>query len=552
MAGLDRRDLEIISFFSVVFLILASSNLGLLRTPSTYLQIMGPRDILLTFEQNKTIGSIYLLVGSNFGIGVKAYEEGNLTEISNSRFEKGDYNWQKMDVNFKTDSLRLSFESLNLKIYEIAIMDPSGERLNVLNARLEGLGSPEVQKLFDEQEFYDLPPTFISQMYFDEIYFVGAAKDYLSLREPTEWTHPPLGKLIIALGIALFSYSPFGWRIIGVVFAALMIPVIYILSKRVFKSTLAATLSVMLLSFDFLHFSMARIGTVDTYLVFLSLVSVLFFYLSYESLTTTGKPIYKSIFLGIVFFSLAFAVKWTAVFGFLGQIALMVIVGLKRLRRSDGFASVMRSIAKPVVMILISLLIGGFVYISTFIPYMLIGHSLGDVYQAQLNIYGFHTGLTAGHPFASAWWMWPFIIKPLWMFYAQLNEGMVSTIVAMGNPAVWWLGLPSIFLALWRGLKKWNHKYLFVSVLFLFQWLPHALISRALFIYHYYPAVPIMILASSGILAEYWNNPKERRFILMYLISVIAIFVLFYPVISGYPTPIWYRESLKWFRSWVF
>ena len=538
----------------MIFLILASLNLGLFRTPSTYLNIKGFRDIRLNFESKGTISSLFLLVSSDLGMGLKVSPGRNETSGNNfTRYESGYYIWRQLAVGVEADSLVLSLEGLDLKIYEIAAMGPSRERLTIESANLEGSNSSEAQKLFDEQEFFDVPPTFISQMYFDEVYFVKAARDYLDLREPSEWTHPPLGKLIIASGITLFSYSPFGWRIAGVLFATLMIPVIYLLSKRVFKSTFAAVISSVLLTFDFMHFTMARIGTVDTYLVFFSMVSALFFYMNFESLTSTGKPAYRFIFLGILFFSIAFAVKWTAVYGFVGQIALMIAVGLRNFRRTNhGLVNAVRSVSRPLAIIAASLAIGGLVYVSTYIPYMFIGHNLADVYQLQWTMFNFHAGLTAGHPFASEWWTWPFMFRPLWVFTTQVYEGVVSTITAMGNPMIWWFGFPSVSLALWRGLKKGNMPYLYVSVLFLFQWLANALIPRALFIYHYYPAVPMMILASAGILSGSWSDPKERRFIVIYLIAVVAFFIAFYPVISGYPVPVWYKDSLKWSRGWPF
>ena len=554
MAGLGKRDLLIASSFSVIFLILAALNLGLVRAPNTYLQVEGRQDIQVTFESNRTIGSLYLLTSSDSGMGLNIYVQKNDAWESDWSLDKsGYYMWKKVDLGVTVETLRLSFVSWDLKIYEIVGLSPSGDQLTIRSGHLEGSNSSDAQWLFDEQDYFENPPTFLSETYFDEIYFVRAAQDYLDLHEPFEWTHPPLGKLILALGIMAFSFSPFGWRIVGVLFAALMIPMIYLFSKKVYKSTFAAAVSSLLLTFDFLHFTMARMGTVDTYLIFFSMVSALFFYLNFESLANGGKPIYKFIFLGILSFSLSFAVKWTAVYGFVGQITLMIALGLKNFKYSNHeFLSMIKSISRSLAIILFSLVVGGLVYVSTFVPYMLIGHDPADIYQAQWSMYNYHAGLTATHPFSSEWWMWPVIVKPLWLYNTQLPQGMVSTITAMGNPVVWWFGLPFTILAIWKGLRKGEKSYLFISVLFMFQWLPYALISRTLFIYHYYPAVPMMIIASAGILSDWWRDPKERRLVQIYLVAVVAVFALFYPVISGYPIPYWYKESLQWLRSWTF
>ncbi|MHC1579913.1 MAG: hypothetical protein ACXQTZ_04615, partial [Candidatus Alkanophagales archaeon] len=93
-------------------------------------------------------------------------------------------------------------------------------------------------------------------------------------------------------------------------------------------------------------------------------------------------------------------------------------------------------------------------------------------------------------------------------------------------------------------------------------------ISRCLFIYHFIPNVPFMIFAT-----VYWLNwlcvaprhPFLRRlgrvFVAAFLVAVVALFVAFYPVISGVPVSPEYRDALRWFEykegtkawlGWVF
>ena len=197
-------------------------------------------------------------------------------------------------------------------------------------------------------------------------------------------------------------------------------------------------------------------------------------------------------------------------------------------------------------------IVGGFIYLSTYIPYLFMGRSLMDVYELQWRMLSYHSGLHVTHPYSSEWWMWPFMIKPLWLFYTELPNGLVSTITALGNPVIWWIGFPLVFLSLWRGVKEKRMEHLFLASIFLFQWIPYLFISRCLFIYHYYSNIPLMILVSSGFLSEFWGKPKNRRFVKIYLIAVVSAFILFYPVISGYPVPHWFKEALRLFRSWAF
>jgi len=551
--GIDGRDVVIMIAFSSIFLSVASFDLGLTRIPTSAWHASGGESVYLELEFHAHVTSVYVLIGDSDYLGLHLYALGPVGLVDVGFLgDGGYYEWKGLDINTTTDSLMMQFDGSG-DINEIVMIDGTKKILNISQIRCEGGDESGVGRLIDEQEYFEDPPTYLSETYFDEIYYVKTAQQYLDHEEPFEWTHPPLGKLIMALGVSVFGFSPFGWRFFGVLSATLMIPIIYIFAKAMFETRSAAVLAASLLTLDFLHFTMARIGTVDTYLVLFTLVSSLFFYMSFHRIfDERSGPDYKFIFLGIVFFSLALSVKWTALYGFVGQVFLLLAVGLVRLVRSNGVPRVSVRQFKPLIIFLGFLIVGGLIYLASFVPYMLMGHSFGDVYELQWQMYSYHAGLFATHPFSSEWWTWPLDIRPVWLYFEQLPSGIVSTITAMGNPIIWWSGLSFVLIALWRGLKKRSSPYLYIGLIFLFQWLPYAPISRPLFIYHYYPNVPVLILASAGLLAESWRDRRNRYFVLIFLIVSAAAFVLFYPVISGYPIPSWYRESLRWIRSWAF
>jgi dolichyl-phosphate-mannose--protein O-mannosyl transferase len=59
-------------------------------------------------------------------------------------------------------------------------------------------------------------------------------------------------------------------------------------------------------------------------------------------------------------------------------------------------------------------------------------------------------------------------------------------------------------------------------------------------------------VASAFLISKYWNNKWVKLLAVVYFALVVALFVLFYPVISGVPTPTSTIDSLKWAGSWVF
>ena len=113
--------------------------------------------------------------------------------------------------------------------------DPLG-RLNVspapLSARngtdLTGITVSGADALFDEQDTVPAQSTWYNSAYFDEIYHARTALEHLEGVYPYEVSHPPLGKLIIGLGIRVFGMTPFGWRFMGTLFGVCMLPILYV------------------------------------------------------------------------------------------------------------------------------------------------------------------------------------------------------------------------------------------------------------------------------------------------------------------------------------
>ena len=548
---IDRKDAAIIILLSVVFLSVATFNVGNTKIPSSKWRTR-PEMVYFNFPSNSDISTIYLFVNG----------DDNVTAVLSARVNEGwvnlgylnaggFYKWiSYSDLNAKTNELKIQFWA-GEDIYEVVFVDESGETIPVEVVRGSDPSDMDLGRLVDEQGLFEYPPTFKDHTYFDEIYFVRAAQDYLAQRESSEWTHPPLGKLILAVG-EVFSFSPFGWRFMSVVFATLMIPVVYFAGLIIFKTRFAATASAFLLVMDFMHFTMGRIGTVDTFLVFFSTVSFVFFYKNFELLVKKNKPSFLFMFLGALFASLAISVKWTSALGAAGQVFLIVFALLVQSIDVGRMVDRLRNLVKPLAMTFFSFLVGGFGYFATYIPYLASGHSLMDVYNLQWIMLNFHSTLAPSHPFASKWVTWPLLLRPMRFSLIYLPGDQVSMINAMGNPFIWWFGLAAVLIALTMVIKDRQPNFLFLVVVYLFQLLPYAFLSRDTYIYHYYPEVPVLVLLIAGVLNEFWGEPGARKYIIIYLFVVVIGFAAFYPVISGYPAPSWYFRSLKWFQAWDF
>jgi dolichyl-phosphate-mannose--protein O-mannosyl transferase len=149
---------------------------------------------------------------------------------------------------------------------------------------------------------------------------------------------------------------------------------------------------------------------------------------------------------------------------------------------------------------------------------------------------------------------------PVWLQVATMPTG-TSTIVILGNPAVWWVGFAAVIALTVYLLGKLFAKHfsvknnlpaLFLVVVFFFQWLPYVLITRVIFIYHFYVDVPFLCLGTAFFVSRYWSNKWVKILAIAYFALTVAMFVLFYPVISGAPASSSTIASLHWFKSWVF
>lgn len=165
-----------------------------------------------------------------------------------------------------------------LELGELALYSAVGEsrdplgRLNVspapLSARngadLTGITVSGADALFDEQDTVPAQSTWYNSAYFDEIYHARTALEHLEGVYPYEVSHPPLGKLIIGLGIRVFGMTPFGWRFMGTLFGVCMLPILYVFLKNLFGRTAVAACGTCLFAFDFMHLTQTRIGPPST------------------------------------------------------------------------------------------------------------------------------------------------------------------------------------------------------------------------------------------------------------------------------------------------
>ena len=205
-------------------------------------------------------------------------------------------------------------------------------------ARVHTGSSSSAGALLDESEVTPEFPSYRNSTYFDEIYHARTAYENVTNVYPYEISHPPLGKLILSVGIRLFGMTPFGWRCMGTLTGVLMLPVLYLLLKRMFGSTEISACGTVIFAFDFMHFVQTRIATIDSYAVFFILLMYYFMY----RFVTERKLSYLA--LSGISFGLGAASKWTCIYAGAGLAVLWLLHWIFRLRREKDAGAFVRNI----------------------------------------------------------------------------------------------------------------------------------------------------------------------------------------------------------------
>ncbi len=353
---------------------------------------------------------------------------------------------------------------------------------------------------------------------FDEVYHAFTAREYAAGHKEAwewwttpppgvayEWTHPPLAKEIMAGSMFILnSQESWAWRSPGALLGILSIYLVYLLAQKLFNNKTVSLISAFIFSIDGLNFVQSRTGMNDIYYVTFVLAS-LFFILN-------KKYFWASLFLG-----LALSSKWAAIYAYLLFIPLLII--------NRSYRQVLYFFIIPPV-----------IYLLSYTPFFLLGHTPAQFIQLQQQMWWYHTGLKATHSYSSPWWSWPLNLYPVW-YFVDYQGNKIANIFASGNPVIFWSGSIAILYSVWEIIKKKSIKLLIIILGFFIFWLPWAISPRIMFLYHFSPCVPFLSITLGYQL-------RKQKIILILLGLMVLSFIVIFPFLTGLPIP---KEFVKGF-----
>ena len=555
---------------TALYSLVAFFNLGSTKAPQTFYTVTGD-DYLFTveFDNPVQLGSIYTYsgIGNQFSqpegqkilgsFEISLSENGTDFDVVCDIEGLSVYTWRETLVNADSSvkAVRVRGKFINNVLYEIAFFDTAG---NLLQGRLIAMDSDNpygAQFAYDEQDTVPADTSYFGSMYFDEIYHGRTAFEQLKGYDIYETTHPPLGKILISIGIALFGMTPFGWRVVGAVCGIVMLPVIYLLVDSLCKNKWAACLAASLMALDFMHLAQTRIATVDTYVVLFVLLTFLFMSRWHNAPWGSAKG-WLQLAVSGVFMGCAIASKWNGAYPMVALAVLFFISLASKYKNSDRTKADNGYLFKTLALCCVFFVaVPAVIYTASFIP-VIHAENLADYFRQlvsyQKHMYNYHANLVAEHYFSSMWYSWPLCLKPIWYAITE-SATTASSISAFGNPAIWPLTVPCAVYCLYQGVRHKKMPHLFACLGWLSAYLPWVMVTRLCFIYHYFPCAVFGIVAIALTFADICTNrPAFKKAVVLYLALCLVLFVMFLPVTTGFAVSKEYLDFLEFMPEWHF
>lgn len=247
----------------------------------------------------------------------------------------------------------------------------------------------------------------------DEDHFVQNARNYL-VHKPDWNDHPPLSKLIIAGTMCVTGDTPAGWRTASLLFGILDIGLIAWSALLAFQSRRAALIAGALVAADGMFIVYSRTALFDGVIVAFAVAGL--------ALVFFGRTPWHVLLSGV----------------FVGCALSLKLSGLAFVPPALAACFVSRPLRRwtPLLALTIPLVF----YLQYAFALHLTGRpaSPAAVIADNLSLVHHHLSFTIVHPWSSRWYTWFLPTRPLLFRQDQRIDGTLRTLLALGNPALWW------------------------------------------------------------------------------------------------------------------
>lgn len=389
-----------------------------------------------------------------------------------------------------------------------------------------------------------------THMIYDEKYYAMNSYHYLVKSSDINQAHPQLGILLNAIGIKVFGMNPFGLRFIPNLFGVLLLPLVFLFTRRLFNRTSVATLAMLFVSVDFMHFTISRMALLESTVTFFIIASYCFLWRYIQLRSIDTRMSFVSLFYTGLMVGIAVACKWSGGFILPMLFAVVIFTEYKQGKNLRQYLVILASLA----------IVPSLIYLACYIPYIWVNklnfwHSFTVLQSAMFTI---HDKLAVGGHSASTsqWWSWPLAINTILIDF-KLNIFTVKSysLVLMGNPVLWWASIPVFITLTILAIKERNKVAGFILLAIIMQYLPYMIAKREMYLYYYYSISILVFIGLAYCIYRLAMCYKASRFYVIlavvYVVLAIGAFVAYYPVYAGVQTDFSYAyRDLSWVTSW--
>lgn len=450
---------------------------------------------------------------------------------------------------------------------------------------------------------------------FDELYYVRDAISQLAHGYPTTWpnddpalpkalgftdtasyaVHPPLGKWILGLGVLVFGpESGWGWRSAVALAGVATVGITMRLGWLISRNMVIACMAGLLLAIDGVHIVLTRVALLDGVLTLAIVLGALLVWRDHLSVSAASTPRWFRPWLlaAGLSFGAAAAIKWSGLYPLAFFMVFVAVRDLLVLRGAGRpwLGAVLRAGFTAATALPVAL----FAYLVSWSGWILTAGGWGrksgeswftSLVQYHLDMFKWHSTLSAPHPYQAEALTWPLALRPTAMYEESCGQGCVSGISALPNILVTWGGVAALLLLVWLVLRSFaaapDQRLVgslatassFVLVGYLSGWLPWVLTLSRSAVFQFYAVVltPFSALALALVLGMLCGIPigsaparvpglllsadpeavRGRRIaVAMFLVVAIALSILFFPVWSGMPVADWFWRAHMWLPGW--
>ena len=371
------------------------------------------------------------------------------------------------------------------------------------------------------------PPEFL----LDESQYVGSANALLAHSPNPNPEAPPLGKLILAVGIKLFGNNPLGWRIMSVVFGALTVACLFLWVKLLIEDYSLALIAAVLALLNNFLFVLARAALMDIFLVGFMIFGLLSFTAALK-LSNISVAVRRGLFLlSGAFFGFSCACKWNGVDTL--SIVVVTSIGLLWLfRRSRdpelaSYAEHLREAGSPWVALSL-LFVPVCAYAITFIPLLHSMHlpfNFHELVSMNIFIWKFHRAIVGNIFLVTRWYTWPLHVDPL-----------RSLSYLVGNWYIMWVGLVALLFCVRRFGRSFPETL--IVLLYAANYLQWAITPQScLFYYYYFPSAMFLGVAIALALRQLPEHIFGVRVATLSVLPALVVFAYCYPRMAHLPQP---------------